>query len=104
MQGYIKVTPSQLISTADSFNTSAGKVRSITDNMLSIVNGLKGVWEGEAATTYTGKFNQLEDDMQKMNRMIQEHVKDLNEMAREYENAETISVETGSALANDVIS
>ena len=44
----------------------------------------------------------LQDDIEKINRMIQEHVSDLNEMAREYQNAENASNEQSANLATDV--
>ena len=104
MDGIIKVDPQKLISTADEFNGTGGQVKSLTDNMVSIIDSLKAAWEGEAATTYNTKFHQLQDDMDKMYRMIQEHVKDLNEMAQQYMTAENANIDTGSSLAGDVIS
>lgn len=104
MDGIIKVDPQKLISTANEFDTTGGQVKNLTDQMLSIVDSLKPVWEGEAATTYNTKFHQLEDDMGRMYRMVTEHVKDLNEMAQQYINAENMNIETGNSLAGDVIS
>lgn len=104
MDGNIKVDPQKLISTADEFNTTGGQVKGLTDQMLSIIDSLKSVWEGEASTTYNTKFHQLEDDMNKMYRMIEEHVRDLNEMAQQYITAENANVDMGSSLAGDVIS
>lgn len=104
MDGIIKVDPQQLISTADEFNATGGQVKSLTDNMVSIVDSLKAAWEGEAATAYNTKFHQLQDDMDKMYRMINEHVKDLNEMAKQYMTAENANIDMGSSLQGDVIS
>lgn len=104
MDGVIKVDPQKLISTAEEFSGTGNQVKTLTDNMISIIDSLKSVWEGEAATTYNTKFHQLQDDMDKMNRMIQEHVKDLNEMAQQYINAENTNIDTGNSLAGDVIS
>ncbi len=104
MDGIIKVDPQKLISTASEFDTTGGQLKGLTDQMLSIVDSLKSVWEGEAAVTYGTKFHQLEDDMNRMYRMVAEHVKDLNEMAQQYINAENMNIETGNSLAGDVIS
>ena len=104
MDGIIKVDPQQLISTADEFNTTGGQVKSLTDNMVSIIDSMKSVWEGEAATAYNTKFHQLQDDMDKMYRMINEHVKDLNEMAQQYITAENANIDMGSSLQGDIIS
>ena len=104
MQGSIKVDPQKLISTADEFNATGAQVRGLTERMIDIIDSLKSVWEGEASTTYSTKFHQLDDDMIKMHKMIEEHVKDLNEMAQQYITAENTNIETGNALAGDVIS
>ena len=100
----LKVTPEQLISTSEEFNAAGGQIRTLTSNMTSLVDGLKGAWEGEAATAFNTKFHQLDDDMQKMYRMIDEHVKDLQEMARQYIDAENAAQDMANSLAGDVIS
>lgn len=104
MEGIIKVDPQKLISTSEEFGTTGGQVKTITDNMMSIIDSLKSIWEGDAATAYNTKFHQLDDDMQRMYSMIQEHVKDLNEMAQQYITAENANIDTGNSLAGDVIS
>lgn len=103
MEGILKVTPEKLISTAEQFSSTGTQVRNLTQQMLAAVDSLKSSWEGEAANTYHTKFHQLEDDMGKMDRMIQEHAKDLQEMARQYQTAEAANVEYGTELAGDVI-
>ena len=102
--GMLKVTPEKLISVSGEFGTTGKTIKSITQEMLEIVNSLKSVWMGEAATGYGTKFAQLQDDMEKINRMIQEHVTDLNEIAREYQTAEDASTEQSSGLVTDVVS
>lgn len=104
MEGIIKVTPEKLISTAEEFNTANTQVRNLTQQMIQTVDSLKSAWEGEAATAYNTKFHQLEDDMERMHSMINEHVTDLKEMARQYQTAEQANAEIGNTLAGDVIS
>ena len=41
--------------------------------------------------------------MDRMFRMIQEHVKDLNDMAQQYITAENANIDLGGSLAGDVI-
>lgn len=103
MDGILKVTPEKLISTAGEFNTTGNAVRNLTTSMLDTVNSLQSVWQGEAATAYSQKFNSLQDDMEKMNRMINEHVTDLNEMAQRYQEAEQRNTEDSNALRGDII-
>ncbi len=104
MTGNLLVTPEKLISTSQEFSNLGSQVNSITQQMLQIVASLGATWAGEANTAYAGKFNSLEDDMTKMYRMINEHVQDLQDMARNYQQAETANVETSSGLQSDVIS
>jgi WXG100 family type VII secretion target len=102
--GVLKVTPEKLIAASGEFSSTGKTIRSLSQEMLEIVNSLKSVWMGEAATGYGTKFLQLQDDMEKINRMIQEHVTDLNEMAREYQTAEDTNTEQSASLTTDVVS
>lgn len=102
MTGSLLVTPEELINASQQFSNSASQVNSITNQMLSIVRGMSSMWQGEANTAYTNKFNSLEDDMTKIYKMITEHSNDLNEMARNYQTAEQTNVETSSALQSDI--
>lgn len=48
-------------------------------------------------------FAGLEADISKINKMIQEHVTDLNTMADEYDRAEQQAQQEASALKNNII-
>ena len=77
----------------------------MTQGMTNIVNQLSGrVWSGEAAEAYKRKFQQLQDDIDRMVNMIDEHVKDLMQMADVYERAENANKELANSLKDDVIS
>lgn len=100
--GILKVTPEKLTQAAGEFQTSGRNISSMTAEMISIVDGFKSIWQGNAATEYAGKFNGLRDDIEKINRMIEEHVNDLNEMALGYQNAEDQSIEESANLISDI--
>ncbi|MCR4740044.1 MAG: WXG100 family type VII secretion target [Lachnospiraceae bacterium] len=104
MEGMLKVTPEKLLQASGEFSQTGKTISSLTAEMISIVNSLKSVWQGEAANSYNARFNSLQDDIEKINRIIQEHVNDLNEMAREYQNAENAGIEAGSVLASEAVS
>ena len=104
MEGILKVTPEKLIQASNEFSQTGKTISSLTSEMMSIVNGLKAIWQGEAANSYNSRFTSLQDDIQKILNIIQEHVNDLNEMAREYQNAENASLEASSSLISDVVS
>ena len=103
MDGIIKVSTEQLRSTASEFSSLGQQVASLTSEMTNTVTGLSSAWEGEAAQAYINKFKGLDDDIQKMNRMIQEHVTDLNDMATGYEKTHTALTQENAALKSDYI-
>lgn len=103
VNGIIKVTPEKLLETANEFSTSGKTISSLTNEMMSIVNSLKSVWQGSAASGYSSKFNSLQDDITKINRIIEEHVADLTEMARTYQAAEDRNLEESERLLSEVI-
>ncbi len=103
MEGILKVTPEKLIQAANEFGTTGKAISILTQEMTDIVNGLKSIWQGEAASSYGTKFLGLQDDIEKINRIIQEHVTDLNEMAGEYQNAEDAGIEESSRLLTEIV-
>ena len=103
MTGILKVTPEKLIGTATEFQGQGTAIRALTDQMLQLVRGTVGSWEGEAQKTYLQRFNALDSDMQRIQVKIQEHVSDLNEMAAAYRAAESANVSNISALSSDYI-
>lgn len=103
MEGTLRVTPEQLESTSSEFANKGTTMANLTAEMMQIIGGLGGIWEGEAALSYTGQFTKLENDIQRINKMVQEHAADLNEMARVYREAETANQEAAAGLPGDVI-
>lgn len=103
MEGILKVTPQELISTASEFSGKGTVISNLTTEMTNKVTGLASVWEGDAATAYVTKFNGLEDDIQMMIRMVQEHAADLETMAENYTAAENQNLSDFESLSSDVI-
>lgn len=104
MTGTIRVSPEKLISTSQEFSTQGSTINALTGEMLNIVASLSSVWEGNAATSYMTKFKSLETDIQTLNRMIQEHVNDLQQMANVYNTAEQSNIDDASSLLAGIIS
>ncbi len=103
MTGTLRVTPEKLISTAQSFSSSAGTVQNLTSRMLSTIKALNSSWAGEAATAYYNRANSLQPSINKLVRMINEHSTDLQAMAQNYKAAEDTAKTTAAALKTDVI-
>lgn len=105
MTGTLKVDTAKLKTTASSFNSTAGTIRTLTNSMTDTVNSLTGeIWSGTAQQKYTTQFKGLQDDINRMISMINEHVTDLEEMAKAYESAETNNENVAAGLMSDVIS
>lgn len=102
MANTIKVTPSKLISTAKSFDSTGKQMNGVTRQMLNTISSTSD-WTGDAANAYKKKFSELQDDMQRIVKMISEHVSDLNEMAKVYESAEQINVSTAKVLSGEIV-
>ena len=103
MEGTLNVTPEELINKASQLSSAGTTIRNITSYMTDIVNGLSSIWQGDDATAYTTKFNGLQDDIEKINGKIQEHVNDLNEMAAGYKSTSSTSTSENSSLPDTVI-
>lgn len=103
MEGTTFVTTEALRSTANEFNNAMMQVQNLTSNMVDKVNGLAAGFQGEAASAYISKFNALQDDIAKLAAMINEHVRDLNDSADNFEKAERVNVENANSLKGDII-
>lgn len=103
MDGRIMVTTELLRSTATEFEGAMAQISSITANMVDTANGLNAKWQGEAANAYINKFSMLQDDIQKLADMVNDHVVNLNQMATNHESAETKNEDAPTALAGDIL-
>ena len=103
MEGTILVTPEQLESTANEFNGIMAQVKNLASNMTDQINGMGTKWQGDASTAYINKFNQLQDDINRLAAMINEHVTDLNDMANRYRTTEQKNEDLGNSLASDIL-
>lgn len=105
MTGTLKVEPAKLKSAASAFESTGRQIQRLTTSMTQTVNQMTGnVWSGDAATAYKRKFDKLQDDINRMIRMINEHITDLREMASQYEKSETQNQNLANSLNDDVIS
>lgn len=104
MTGTIKVSPEKLLSTSQDFSTEGNTISSLTSEMINRACELSSGWEGEAAQSYITKFKSLESDIQVINRMIQEHVSDLQEMANLYTSTEQSNIDDAITLSSAILS
>ncbi|MBO4266370.1 MAG: WXG100 family type VII secretion target [Lachnospiraceae bacterium] len=103
MNAMLKVTPEKLIETAGQFQNTESRIRSLTHEMIAIVDSFKPIWQGEAATGFANKFASLTDDMEKLYALIRKHADELTEMANEYRQAEEESSGLAAGLATEAM-
>ena len=105
MEGTIKVTPQELKNAAGNLQQGGVNIGNYTQQMTEMISQISGqIWSGDAAENFKNKFSNLNDDIQTMIRMINEHVQDLNDMATQYETAEKTNMDTIASLETDFIS
>ncbi|MCM1158049.1 MAG: WXG100 family type VII secretion target [Bacteroidales bacterium] len=99
----LKVKPSELKSKATEFKGKADKVKSTTKEMLNEIKSINGsTWSGDAANKFKNQFAKLDDDMERIYKMIVEYSKDLEEIAKQYEQAEKTNESVAEALQTDI--
>ncbi len=103
MNNILKVTPEKLIETAGRFQETESNVRTITQEMITIVDSFKPVWQGEAATGFSNRFAALSDDMNRLYALIRKHADNLTQMAEEYRRAEEESGALASSLTGGAV-
>lgn len=99
----LKVTPQELLNASVEFSNHNSKMYSLLNNMIQTVNSMKGSWSGEASTAYVAKFSGLQDDITRLNKLIQEHVTDLADIAQAYMQAEKQNQAQSSGLPTNII-
>ena len=104
MEAMLKVTPEKLIEAAGEFQNTEANIRSLTQEMISVVDGFKPIWQGEAALGFSNRFEGLSDDMNKLYALIRKHSEDLTEMANEYRMAEEESMNMSASLSTEAVS
>ncbi len=103
MDGILKVSSAALRAKAGEFEQNKAQVRSLFEQLSNRVSALNSSWQGEAAMAYQNSYAGLRDDIERMDRMIAEHVRDLNEMADLYQRAEGAVEGANQALPKDAI-
>lgn len=103
MDAMLKVTPEKLIETAGQFQNTEANIRNLTQEMLSVVESLKPIWQGEAATGFANRFAALSEDMNRLYTMIRKHADDLTEIAAEYSRAEEESSSLSANLTSGAV-
>lgn len=98
------VSTDELEIAANAFDASRNKCVNLAKRIVTAGGALKGSWQGDAATAFYNKLVGIQGDIQDINKIINEHVQDLRDIANVYKQTEdTIKGQT-SGLQSDVLS
>lgn len=99
MNSRLLVTPEKLEKQAKDYRNQAKKVDATTDEMMDLIKSINnGIWDGDAADEYRGRFKKLKDDMNDVYKMIIEYADDLDAVADLYK----ITEKANDALAGSL--
>jgi len=98
-----KVSTDQLDIAVNTFDTYRNNCVNTAKKIMQVSTSLKGSWKGDAATGFYNKLQSIQGDINDVNNIINEHVKDLREISKEYKAAEQKAQAKNSGLQTDVI-
>lgn len=94
----IKVDSTAMKEKATAFRTIANNISNYTDEMEREINGMKSVWEGEAAESTVAKFTKFRQAFEEKKQTIENYATFLDQAAEAYDNSEN-SVKNGTGNA-----
>lgn len=98
-----KVSTDQLDIAVNTFDTCRNNCVNTAKKIMQVSSSLQGSWKGDAATTFYNKLRDIQGDINDVNNIINEHVKDLRDISKEYKKAEEAAQTQGRGLQTDVI-
>ena len=99
----LKVTPQQLKTKSGEFKKKASDVKRTTDDMLNEITKISAAtWSGDAAEAFKKRFGELQDDMERIYKMIMEYSSDLDDIAQKYIETENSNEQIATSLAADI--
>ena len=103
-QTILRVSTDELSRTVGAFNANLSTVTQLTNQMMSLLQGLQPVCNGEPYDTFRNKALQLQNDMDQMKKMIQGHVDELTQVGGIMDQLANDSNTVVGGLPTDVIS
>ncbi len=91
----IKVDSTAMRDKATTFRTIASNISSYTDQMEQEINGMKSVWEGEAAESTVAKFAAFKESFEEKKKAIENYATFLENAAEAYDNSENSITNAG---------
>ena len=92
----IRVTASQVRSTANSLRELNQQFNSQVQNLQASEESLNGMWDGQANDAFHAAFMSDKEYMTQFYNLINKYCEALDSIATEYENAENINLDTAT--------
>lgn len=93
---FIQVTSNELKSKASELQGLNSRFQTELENLMSHLNTLNSMWEGEAKETFNQAFAKDKSSMDRFKSAIDQYVQALNLIASKYEDAEKKNISTAS--------
>ncbi len=100
----VKVTTEELVNKADDVTNKIKKFKTSFEEIKKLMEGTSAYWIGEAGDLHRELYNKQVDDVDEMIKRLEEHPKDLCEIAGVYVSTETANNDIANQLSGDVIS
>ena len=99
----LTVEPKQMETKASEITELIAEVKKAFQEIESSIDGTKGYWKGQASDKHYKMFWENKDEIEEVIKRLEEHPRDLLEMAGIYEEAERANVELAQTLQADII-
>lgn len=99
----IKVSTQELQAASSQVGSSLSEMRNSFSAIEQAVNHSEGYWQGEAAQHHRKIYRELQGTVTEILNRVQEHMEDLQSIARNYETGEAEVRELAADLPSDVI-
>jgi len=98
----LKVQPDIVKEKANQMADCTSQIKLTFSNIKIEVESLKTVWDSDASKTFQKKFNDLQDDVQRMFGVSEEYTEDLMQIASTYTTVEEEANALAGQLRDDV--
>lgn len=92
--GTLKVTPEEMVSASSTLSGYVSQMQSCFDAVKRTMDATQSYWVGLAGDAHRNLYNQKIEKTQEFIARCNEHVRELNEMAGVYSEAETAATNT----------
>lgn len=100
---HVKVTTEELRSKASEAEASINNMKSSFEELVNMMDGTSGYWEGEAGTLYRNTYKKQNEVIQEILKNIQEYPTKLLQIAGVYETSESTNVTSASELETNLL-